>query len=46
MPLDAVQYAHEKQVIHRDIKPSNILVTEAGQDGKPANIIVASGQRG
>ena len=44
--LDAVQYAHEKQVIHRDIKPSNILVTEASQDGKPANIIVASGQRG
>jgi len=29
--LDAVQYAHERQVIHRDIKPSNILVTEAGE---------------
>jgi serine/threonine protein kinase/thioredoxin-like negative regulator of GroEL len=29
--LDAVQYAHEHQVIHRDIKPSNILVTEAGE---------------
>jgi eukaryotic-like serine/threonine-protein kinase len=29
--LDAVQYAHEKQVIHRDLKPSNILVTESGQ---------------
>lgn len=29
--LDAVQYAHARQVIHRDIKPSNILVTEAGQ---------------
>lgn len=29
--LDAVQYAHEQQVIHRDIKPSNILVTAAGQ---------------
>ena len=27
---DAVQYAHEKQVVHRDIKPSNVLVTEAG----------------
>jgi len=29
--LDAVQYAHERQVIHRDIKPSNILVTDSGQ---------------
>ena len=29
--LEAVQYAHEKQVVHRDLKPSNILVTEAGQ---------------
>jgi serine/threonine protein kinase/Tfp pilus assembly protein PilF len=29
--LEAVQYAHEKQVIHRDLKPSNILVTESSQ---------------
>jgi serine/threonine protein kinase/Tfp pilus assembly protein PilF len=29
--LEAVQYAHDKQVIHRDLKPSNILVTESGQ---------------
>jgi serine/threonine protein kinase len=29
--LEAVQYAHERQVIHRDLKPSNILVTKAGQ---------------
>jgi len=29
--LDAVRYAHEKQVIHRDLKPSNILVTDFGQ---------------
>ncbi len=29
--LDAVQYAHEHQVLHRDIKPSNVLVTESGQ---------------
>jgi serine/threonine protein kinase/tetratricopeptide (TPR) repeat protein len=29
--LEAVQHAHEKQVIHRDLKPSNILVTESGQ---------------
>jgi TolB-like protein/cytochrome c-type biogenesis protein CcmH/NrfG len=29
--LEAVQYAHDKQVIHRDLKPSNILVTDSGQ---------------
>jgi eukaryotic-like serine/threonine-protein kinase len=29
--LDAVQFAHDRQVIHRDIKPSNILVTDSGQ---------------
>jgi len=29
--LDAVKYAHEKQVIHRDLKPSNILVKASGQ---------------
>jgi eukaryotic-like serine/threonine-protein kinase len=29
--LQAVQFAHDKQVIHRDLKPSNILVTESGQ---------------
>ena len=29
--LQAVQYAHEHDVIHRDLKPSNILVTESGQ---------------
>ena len=28
---EAVQYAHEKQVIHRDLKPSNILVAQSGQ---------------
>lgn len=29
--LEAVRFAHEKQVVHRDLKPSNILVTESGQ---------------
>ncbi len=29
--LEAVRFAHEKQVIHRDLKPSNILVTQAAQ---------------
>jgi len=29
--LEAVRFAHEKQVIHRDLKPSNILVTDSGQ---------------
>ena len=29
--LEAVHYAHQRQVIHRDLKPSNILVMEPGQ---------------
>ena len=29
--LDAVAYAHARNVIHRDLKPSNILVTEKGE---------------
>ena len=28
--LDAVGYAHRRQILHRDLKPSNILVTEQG----------------
>ena len=29
--LDAVSYAHRRQVLHRDLKPSNILVTGQGE---------------
>jgi serine/threonine protein kinase len=28
---NALEYAHEHNIIHRDIKPSNILLTEKGQ---------------
>ncbi len=28
---EALQYAHQQQIVHRDIKPANILVTEGGQ---------------
>jgi serine/threonine protein kinase len=29
--VEALEYAHEHNIIHRDIKPSNILLTEKGQ---------------
>ena len=29
--LDAVGYAHQRQILHRDLKPSNILVTDQGE---------------
>ncbi|MBL8132722.1 MAG: protein kinase [Anaerolineae bacterium] len=28
---EALQYAHDRQIIHRDIKPANIMVTPTGQ---------------
>ncbi len=28
--LDALSFAHERQVVHRDLKPSNILIIEPG----------------
>jgi serine/threonine protein kinase len=29
--IEAVKYAHDRQVIHRDLKPSNVFVTASGQ---------------
>ncbi|MDB5351332.1 MAG: protein kinase family protein [Planctomycetota bacterium] len=29
--LDALHYAHQRNVIHRDLKPSNLLLTDKGQ---------------
>jgi TolB-like protein/tetratricopeptide (TPR) repeat protein len=29
--LDAVDFAHRRQILHRDLKPSNILITEPGE---------------
>src|SRR5947207_3125744 len=34
---DAVQYAHERQVIHRDLKPANILLQGRGETTKSTN---------
>ncbi|MFC1851196.1 SUMF1/EgtB/PvdO family nonheme iron enzyme [candidate division CSSED10-310 bacterium] len=28
---DALQYAHDREIIHRDIKPANIFLTNAGE---------------
>jgi serine/threonine protein kinase len=49
---DALQYAHERQIIHRDIKPSNIVLTESGEDGNVklvdfgiAKILDSTGQK-
>jgi serine/threonine protein kinase len=46
---DALQYAHEQNIIHRDIKPSNIVVTPEGAvklvDFGIAKPILAEGQQ-
>jgi serine/threonine protein kinase/Tfp pilus assembly protein PilF len=46
--LEAVQYAHQRQVIHRDLKPSNILVSESGEvrllDFGVAKLLAAEGE--
>ena len=31
-PLEALQYAHERDIVHRDVKPTNLLVFE--RDGR------------
>lgn len=46
--LDAIEYAHQHNVIHRDIKPSNIVITPEGQpmvlDFGISSIVNESGQ--
>jgi len=34
---DAVQHAHEKNVVHRDLKPSNVLVVDASTNSGDAS---------
>jgi non-specific serine/threonine protein kinase/serine/threonine-protein kinase len=38
---EAVQHAHEKQILHRDLKPSNVMVTEVG--GRPTAKVIDFG---
>ena len=37
---DALQYAHNQQVIHRDVKPSNFLI-DTGEDPNRPNLLLA-----
>jgi eukaryotic-like serine/threonine-protein kinase len=37
----AIQHAHQKEIIHRDIKPSNVLITS--HDGKPIAKVIDFG---
>ncbi len=36
---NALQHAHERNVIHRDLKPSNIMLVNNGEDGESAKIV-------
>lgn len=46
--LDAIEYAHQHNVLHRDIKPSNIIITPEGEpmvlDFGISSIVNESGQ--
>jgi len=35
---EAIQAAHEKNVIHRDLKPANIILQESGARGQESEV--------